>query len=185
MDYANRKRPPKRTPPKKSSKQTKKPAVSWSVVALALLLVGGLAWFLFSISGKSQQSLSDQPAATAPADSATPQATIEPLPEQPQEPYQYFDELENREVIVDVPEREVGPPKLMQCGSFRRQGDAEELRAMIAMIGLEAQVRATQGSNGMWYRVILGPYATKREAEADRHKLQRGKITGCVIWNWD
>src|SRR5690554_575117 len=165
MDYANRKRPPKRTPPKKNSKAAKKPAVSWWVVVLALVLVAGLAWFLFSISGKSQQGTTRVPDTSVPVGSSAPQTKIEPLPEQPQEPYQYIDELENREVIVDVPEREVGPPKLMQCGSFRRQGDAEELRAMIAMIGLEAQIRATQGSNGLWYRVILGPYTTKREAE--------------------
>ena len=53
------------------------------------------------------------------------------------------------------------------------------------MAGLESQVRSSEGKNGLWYRVILGPYETKRAAERDRHKLQRAKIYGCAIWNWN
>ncbi|HAS15760.1 MAG TPA: cell division protein FtsN, partial [Idiomarina abyssalis] len=55
------------------------------------------------------------------------------LPEKSAERWRYIEELESKEVEVDVPEREVGPPKLMQCGSFRQQADAERLRAQIAM----------------------------------------------------
>ncbi|NAW96105.1 cell division protein FtsN, partial [Vibrio sp. V42_P2S4T144] len=33
-----------------------------------------------------------------------------------------------------------------------------------------------------WYRVVLGPYKFKRDAERDRHKLQRAKIEPCAIW---
>ena len=187
MDYANRKRPPKRTPPKKSSRASKapsKPAVSWWVVLLAVVLVGGFVWFLMSIAGKSAQQpqLQTQPL-NVPA--AQPQPKVEPLPEQPEERWEYIDVLENQEVIVDVPEREVGPPKVMQCGSFRNINDAEQMRAMIAMIGLEALIRTTDGGNGVWHRVILGPYTTKREAERDKHKLERGNLHGCQIWNWN
>src|SRR5690606_2303498 len=103
----------------------------------------------------------------------------------PEERWQYIEELENQEVIVDVPEREVGPPKLMQCGSFRNINDAEEMRATIAMIGLEAQIRTTEGSNGVWHRVILGPYEGRLAAATDRHKLQRGNVRRCQIWNWN
>lgn len=184
MDYANRKRPAKRTPPKKSNKKAaRKPAVSWWVVLLAVALVAAFVWLLVSIAGKSEQA----PAQTTPVEvpQAQPQPVAEPLPEKPEERWQYIEELENQEVIVDVPEREVGPPKLMQCGSFRNISDAEEMRAMIAMIGLEAQIRTTDGSNGVWHRVILGPYEGRRAAETDRHKLQRANIRGCQIWNWN
>ncbi|OZB06877.1 MAG: cell division protein FtsN [Idiomarina sp. 34-48-12] len=183
MDYANRKRPAKRPPPKAKKKAAKKPAVSWWVVLLAIVLVGGFVWALVSISGKSEQAPQQQVPIDVPETQSQPVA--EPIPDKPEERWQYIEELENQEVIVDVPEREVGPPKLMQCGSFRNINDAEEMRATIAMIGLEAQIRTTDGSNGVWHRVILGPYEGRRAAETDRHKLQRGNIRGCQIWNWN
>lgn len=189
MDYANRKRPPKRTPPKKSSRPKStatKPAVPWLVVLLAIALVGGFAWFLSAISSNQTKNPTDS-VIDVPAAQQQPQLQpqTDPLPEQPEEPWDYIEVLENQEVVVDVPEREVGPPKLMQCGSFRNQADAEEMRAMIAMMGLESQIRTTDGGNGVWHRVILGPYESKRDAERDRHKLERGNLHGCQIWNWN
>lgn len=189
MDYANRKRPPAKKKPtgksvKKSATKAKAP-VSWQLVVFTLALVAGLVWFLYGIAGsKEQQAVTPQP---APAISAKMQKQIdkEAIPELPDEQYSYLDMLENEEVEVDVPEREAGKPKLMQCGSFRSSSDAETLRARIALSGLEAQVRRSEGRNGVWYRVILGPYATKRDAERDRHKLQRAKIHYCEIWNWN
>ncbi|WP_287817678.1 SPOR domain-containing protein [Idiomarina sp.] len=186
MDYANRKpKSPKRKPAKKKGSNKKqqrgaKPvgerkAVPWFVVIIAIGLIALFTYILVQISGKSEEV--EQPHVQQPP--------ADLLPEKSAERWRYIEELESKEVEVDVPEREVGPPKLMQCGSFRQQADAERLRAQIAMAGLESQVRATDGSNGLWYRVILGPYETKRDAERDRHKLQRNQVFGCANWNWN
>jgi len=159
MDYANRKpKSPKRKPAKKKGSNKKqqrgaKPvgerkAVPWFVVIIAIGLIALFTYILVQISGKSEEV--EQPHVQQPP--------ADLLPEKSAERWRYIEELESKEVEVDVPEREVGPPKLMQCGSFRQQADAERLRAQIAMAGLESQVRATDGSNGLWYRVILGPY---------------------------
>ncbi|MDX1706029.1 SPOR domain-containing protein [Pseudidiomarina sp.] len=188
MDYANRKRPPRKPAKKAPGKGARRPtkaavSVPWSLIALAVVLVVGLIWFLSSISGNA-----DNAGASPQIQDVLPtaqQPEVEPLPEKPGDRWQYIEELENSEVQVDVPERELGPPKLMQCGSFRKESDAETLRARIAMAGLESQVRPSTGSNGVWYRVILGPYETKRDAERDRHKLQRTQVFGCQIWNWN
>jgi cell division protein FtsN len=182
MDYANRKRPAKRTPQKKKPAPVKKP-VPWLVVLIAVALVGGFVWMLKSIAGKGDSAA--QQRQVAPEISATAQPPAEPLPQRPEERWEYIEELENREVIVDVPEREIGPPKVMQCASFRKLDDAQQMRAQIAMVGLESLIRTTDGQNGQWHRVMLGPYETKREAERDRHKLERARIFGCLIWNWE
>lgn len=187
MDYANRKRPPaKKKPTGKAAKKatrTSAAPVSWQLVLFTLVMVAGLVWFLYSIAGSK-----DNP----PALETTPeviqteqQQQKDPIPELPKDEYSYPDVLKNLEVEVDVPEREVGPPRLMQCGSFRSETDAQTLRARIALAGLEAQVRRSEGRNGVWYRVILGPYETRRDAERDRHKLQRAQIHYCEIWNWN
>ncbi|WP_258240837.1 SPOR domain-containing protein [Pseudidiomarina homiensis] len=182
MDYANRKRPPQRKPrsASKGKKQAPQRQVPWGIVVLAIILVIALIAGLRFIAGGNPeaplQSTQDVPA-------STPEMQAEPMPEKPEERWQYIEELENLEVEVDVPERELGPPKLMQCGSFRQRADAERLKAAIAMQGLESEIYPSNG--GTWYRVVLGPYETKRAAEADRHTLQRASIHGCQIWNWN
>lgn len=188
MDYANRK-PKKKSAKNKRNTNSKRSArgasrregserqVPWLVVIIAIVLIAAFTYGLVTISGSSSDTVEPKPTIQPPPEDL--------LPEKPKERWQYIDDLESKEVEVDVPEREVGPPKLMQCGSFRQQDDAEILRAEIAMVGLESQVRATTGDNGLWYRVILGPYETKRDAERDRHKLQRAKVFGCAIWNWN
>lgn len=45
---------------------------------------------------------------------------------------------------------------------------------------MTSRVIKKEGSS--WYRVVLGPYKFKRDAEKDRHKLQRAKIEPCAIW---
>ncbi|RUO63715.1 SPOR domain-containing protein [Pseudidiomarina insulisalsae] len=180
MDYANRKRPPQRKSAKgKNNRKAPQRQVPWGIVVLAIVLVVALVLGLRFIAGGNP----DAPATTTEVPASTPQPTAEPIPEKPEERWQYIEELENLEVEVDVPERELGPPKLMQCGSFRKQSDAERLRAAIAMQGLESKIYPSNG--GTWYRVVLGPYETKRAAEADRHTLQRANIHGCQIWNWN
>ena len=53
-------------------------------------------------------------------------------------------------------------------------------RFAIAFQGMTSRVIKKEGSS--WYRVVLGPYKFKRDAEKDRHKLQRAKIEPCAIW---
>ena len=106
---------------------------------------------------------------------------LAPLPVLGEEEWEFIDSLPEFSVEVDA----TGPVKsdreyIMQCGSFKTQGRAEELKARLALQGFEARVIVSNG--GKWYRVVLGPYESKREAESDRHILRRAKIQGCKIW---
>jgi len=142
-------------------------------VAIALMLIAFIGYFVFAV---------DKPAPVAVE--TTQKSTLKKddlLPEKPQPKWQYEESLQNKEVIVDIPEETKNTrPYQMQCGSFRKQNDAESLKAKIAFQGLNSTVKKT----GDWYRVILGPYERKRVAEKERHKLQRAKINGCKIWHW-
>ncbi len=73
----------------------------------------------------------------------------------------------------------------MQCGSFKTLKQAEVLKANIAFAGLSAQISAPVGTNSTYYKVYLGPYEKKRDAEKDKHKLKRNKINYCQIWLWN
>ena len=74
---------------------------------------------------------------------------------------------------------------LLQVGSFRREEDADTRRGELALLGLEATVELTQGSNGSWYRVYVGPFPSRSEmararsltAQADMDTLLLRKDT--------
>ncbi|GAB3027078.1 SPOR domain-containing protein [Bowmanella dokdonensis] len=171
-DYVSRGRAPKAPPPK--------PPLPWLRIIITLALLGGFAFFLWTIKDSAESA--DPQGAAQQQPSGKPQ----PLPKPPEEKWEFIEVLPNQTVEVDVPDaQDDGIRWLMQCGSFRNPSQAEEMRARIAFVGLESQVRPSDGSNGRWYRVILGPYERKREAEKDRHAIRDTGITTCQIWNWN
>ncbi|KXI30521.1 SPOR domain-containing protein [Paraglaciecola hydrolytica] len=171
-DYVARGRGKKAPPP------PPKRTLPWPRIVITLSLLAAFGYFLWSIKGTAPEKpqVATQPAAT--------QQEKDALPDMPKEEWEFITSLPEYTVEVEVEERAKSTVRyLMQCGSFKVRSQAEELKAKIAFQGLEAQVRNSEGSS--WYRVILGPYESKRHAEADRHTLQRAKINGCVVWNWN
>ncbi|TRW48319.1 cell division protein FtsN [Aliidiomarina halalkaliphila] len=194
VDYAKKGAPKKRKPAAKSRNSggrsggavrnrkgngPQKPPIKQVVITLLVVLAFGVGlWMLKNGEPEVVVSAQDSP-------NAAPERELDPLPEKPEERWQYIRELENRTVEVDVPERQESRPRLMQCGSFRNFNDADTLRANIAMQGFESQVRESHGSNGRWFRVILGPFENLRAAQRVNNQLQRGGIYGCQIWLWN
>ena len=90
----------------------------------------------------------------------------------------------NYEVPVEMPEpiEQSDKEYVLQCGSFRKMDQADAMRARIILQGIEAKIKESNGKNGRWYRVVMGPYDRKRAAEKDRHTLQRAGFTTCRIW---
>ncbi|WP_340678638.1 SPOR domain-containing protein [Paraglaciecola sp.] len=169
-DYVARGRGKKPAPP------PPKRTLPWPRIVITLGLLAAFGYFLWSINGTAP----DTPeVATKPVT-----AQQDALPDMPKEEWDFITSLPEFTVEVEVAEQEKSTIRyLMQCGSFKVRSQAEELKATIAFQGLEAQVRKSEGSS--WHRVILGPYESKRHAEAARHTLQRAKINGCVVWNWN
>ena len=60
----------------------------------------------------------------------------------------------------------------MQAGAFARPEDAEQQRAKLAMQGLAARVTEREQSGRTVYRVRLGPFEQKDDAEAAQQRLQ-------------
>ncbi|GAC32991.1 SPOR domain-containing protein [Paraglaciecola polaris] len=171
-DYIARGRNPKKAP------EPEKRSLPWVRILVTFALVFGFGYFLWSINNKAE--------APAHKKANIPKAQVDPLPDAPKEEWEFIKTLPEYSVEVEIEEREASDKRyLMQCGSFRKQNQAEELKARIAFQGFEAQVRPSEGSSGRWYRVIIGPYESKRLAEKQRHTLQRAKINGCKIWLWN
>ncbi|GAA5194615.1 SPOR domain-containing protein [Ferrimonas gelatinilytica] len=160
----------------------------WRVVLLLVALLCLFGYVLISIQGASEEGERQDSGSSQSTQQQTqvPAEPADPLPQAPTEHWEFIDTLPNKEVPIELPEQtQSGGPYQMQCGSFRTDEQAQTMRATIAFAGVESQVRRTEGSNGVWYRVVLGPYERKRNAEADRHRLQKVGINGCQIWNWN
>lgn len=60
----------------------------------------------------------------------------------------------------------------VQAGAFRTTEDAEAQRAKLAMMGMEARVTEREQSGRTVYRVRMGPYAKRDDAERAKDKLE-------------
>jgi len=69
----------------------------------------------------------------------------------------------------------------VQVGAFSKSEDAEQQRARLAMLGYVAKVTEREQSGRMMYRVRLGPYQLRDEAESTQTKLQSGGETAALV----
>jgi cell division protein FtsN len=69
----------------------------------------------------------------------------------------------------------------IQAGAFTRPEDAEGQRARIALLGAEARITEREQSGRTVYRVRLGPYKTKPEADAASEKLAGAGVEAVLV----
>jgi cell division protein FtsN len=74
-----------------------------------------------------------------------------------------------------------GAHYILQAGSFGASGDAEALKARIALLGLTARVESAQINGKTMYRVRMGPYGTASDLAAAKQKLGNGGLPALAI----
>jgi cell division protein FtsN len=70
---------------------------------------------------------------------------------------------------------------LLQAGAFQASGQAEELKAKIALLGLGARVESAQISGKTVYRVRMGPYGTATDLAEAKRKLSAGGLQAMAV----
>lgn len=96
--------------------------------------------------------------------------------------------LRENEVVADptayeVPEPEPGTAPsffTIQAASFRNGADAETLRADLLLNDLPAQIDTRLVSDTVWFRVTVGPFPRKVEADRAMTKLREMRLI--PIW---
>jgi cell division protein FtsN len=67
--------------------------------------------------------------------------------------------------------------QILQAGSFPNIDDAENLKAKLALLGVEANIQtAAIKDKGVWYRVRLGPYKNADELNRARGFLKQNGV---------
>jgi len=126
---------------------------------------------------------------------ASAAASKKEAPAPPPKPrFDFYNLLPEMEVIV--PEQEVqgeATPEgvkqvqqpgtyLLQAGSFRTREQADQLRARLALLGLETDVQTVTVNNKQtWHRVRVGPFSSLRNLNATRSLLKKNGIEAILI----
>nr|WP_255699338.1 SPOR domain-containing protein [Luteimonas sp. Y-2-2-4F] len=107
--------------------------------------------------------------ATAASPAATPAATAPTAP------------AAAAAATASAPAAADGARYLLQAGSFSASGDAEALKARIALLGLSARVESGNANGRTVYRVRMGPYGSATELADAKQKLDNGGLPALPI----
>lgn len=70
----------------------------------------------------------------------------------------------------------------LQAGAFQNAPDADNLKARLALIGVQASIQTTTlPDRGVWHRVRLGPYGNVEELNRTRDTLKKNGIDTTLI----
>lgn len=69
----------------------------------------------------------------------------------------------------------------LQAGAFRDQTDAENMRAKLALMGVEARVSERASENGALFRVRVGPFGAVDAMNKVRGKLSDNGVDAAVV----
>lgn len=70
----------------------------------------------------------------------------------------------------------------VQVASFKARRDAEHMKGMLTLKGFHVSVVPVTQAQGIWYRVVVGPYANRNLAQKAQFSLDRNeRIRGMVV----
>ena len=70
----------------------------------------------------------------------------------------------------------------LQAGAFQSAPDADNLKARLALLGIEASIQTTPlPDKGVWHRVRIGPYTSVEELNRARDTLKQNGVETTLI----
>ena len=159
------------------------------VVGLAIGLSVAMAVYLYDrrpAARVAQQSNAPMTNEEAPA-SAEPASASQQAQE-----FDFYEMLPKFEVVIPEDGGKVAPEAAtgrvekpgayyLQAGSFRNHADADRVRALIALQGVESRIQKVTIDKDTWHRVRVGPITNLQRLEDTRSKLRQAQIDALVI----
>lgn len=120
-----------------------------------------------------------------------PEVTEPPLAKAvaPVDPTKKADGERSGEKPVEKPPPEKPPVEkiepaefVLQTGSFRARSDAESLRARLLLLNQKATIESAGAKPGeVWYRVMIGPFASQETLARARSALQQNGVDSIPV----
>jgi len=160
------------------------------VVGLAIGLTVALGVYLFD--RRPAARVAQQSAAPLASDEET---TTKPAPasQQAEQEFDFYEMLPKFEVVIPEDGGKIAPEAAtggaiakpgayyLQAGSFRNHADADRVRALIALQGVESKIQKVTIDKDTWHRVRVGPITNLQRLEDTRSKLRQAQIDALVI----
>ena len=125
------------------------------------------------------------PAAVAPPDARAAASAPKPAASKPEakaESKPSADPLGDLAAAKAAARNEVDPfDYFVQAGAFRTQADADAQRAKLAMLGWEARVSEREQNGRPVFRVRVGPFAKRDDAEQLKEKLGGAGVESALV----
>ncbi|WP_410499723.1 SPOR domain-containing protein [Chitinibacter sp. S2-10] len=73
-------------------------------------------------------------------------------------------------------------PGVLQVGAFQNENDADNLKAKLALLGVESRIQTSEvADKGIWHRVRVGPFHDQAELERIRNLLKNNGIDSTAV----
>lgn len=163
-------------------------------LVLGVLLAAGTVWYLnrshSPFQNRESTNIGDREHGGAPANSP------EGLPARPgeKERFDFYNILPGGQEAAPAakapPAAATVPPTndryFLQAGAFQNKAEAENMKAQLALIGIEANVQeATIQDKGKLYRVRSGPYSSADEMNRVRTQMSQSGIQATLVKTQD
>jgi cell division protein FtsN len=190
-DYKGRANPGSK---KKQQKQSSG-GIWFGAGLLTGLFIAGLVWLKLAPTLCDENVLQIATPKPAPAQEKTEPSKKEAKPLPPKPRFDFYTVLPEMEVVVPEPEEDEvsastpatasapasGAAYMLQMGSFRKHADADRFKANLALLGVEAKIQKVNNEQGVFHRVLSGPYHNRKEINEVRARLQQNKINSLLI----
>lgn len=162
------------------------PVKSWSVWRWMLITAFAISAVVLVVylSGTKPKTIADVASTTKPVEA---DITKPKEPEVKPTQFDFYTLLPEKEVVVPeyeiktrTREERVGQAKatqyIMQAGSYNGMKEAEQMRAKLASMGIEANIQKAKVDNTIRYRVKLGPFTQIASVNVINARLKQNGI---------
>jgi cell division protein FtsN len=167
----------------------------WREFGYGLLAGALLVTLAFTWLGNRHKTAADAPDAPRPDPHRVVRAEAEAAGTsgKPAEKYDFYQMLPNFEVVVPEKDKDVkrdlpSAAKIerpgiyvLQAGTYRKEADANRVRAQLALQGIDAKVQRVAVDADVWHRVRIGPINNLDELNKLRRQLQAADVDALVI----
>lgn len=142
----------------------------------AVLAVGVALW------ATGLNPFASAPPAPAKPGPAAPAARAKPDPAPSFDFYRVLPSDRPGELPPAAAPRAPAPRYYLQAGAFRNPADADNLKAQLAMLGVEAMIQTSDvPGKGVFHRVRVGPYHAMSDVERTRTLLTQNNIPATLV----
>lgn len=181
--------------PRTHAKKSGSPMLVGIVIGMFIGLAIALAVAIFIKGSPSPFVERSKPLATNGGEQITPApaATVEAPAEKPQNAekprfdfYTILPGTEEPATEKDIKQQDPASASktqyYLQAGAFQNESDADNLKAKLALMGIEASIQtATVPDKGVWHRVRVGPYNNVDDLNRVRGTLTQNGITASLV----